>query len=347
MKTIPVAVFAGLMLCAPPFATPAQSPAATVRQYLSGTGSDSTVSWDFRVSGGRNAGQWSTIPVPSNWEMQGFGTYKYSDDWSKTPAPDSIGEYRHRFRLPANWRGKRVSIVIGAAMTDTDVRINGRSAGPTHRGGFYQFSYDVTDLVKLNDENLLEVTVRKFSSDSSINRAERQSDFWLFGGIFRPVWLEAVPVQHIAHVAIDARHTGAFSADVDVDSASSVDRLTAQVENMNGSPVGAPFSVAVPRGRSRVTIASTIRGVKAWSAEWPNRYRVRFRLAARGAPVHEVVQAFGFRTVEVRPHDGFYVNGAPVHLKGSNRHTFWPTTGRATNKALSIADVKLMKEMNM
>ena len=163
------------------------------------------------MSGGRQAGTWSTIPVPSNWEMQGFGTYKYSDDWSRTPAPDSIGEYRHAFRVPANWRGKRVSIVIGASMTDTDVRINGRSAGPTHRGGFYQF-----------------------------NRAERQSDFWLFGGIFRPVWLEAAPVQHIAHVAIDARHTGAFHADVDIES--SADRITAQVETMNGTAVGAPFS---------------------------------------------------------------------------------------------------------
>lgn len=329
-------------------AAAAQSPRlATARQYLSGTGSDSTVAWDFRVSGGRKAGVWSTIPVPSNWEMQGFGTYKYGDDWSKTPAPDSIGEYRHRFRVPADWRDKRVTIVVGASMTDTDVRINGRSAGPTHRGGFYEFRYDVTDLVKAGGENLLEVTVRKFSTDTSVNRAERQSDFWLFGGIFRPVWLEASPVRHIAHVAIDAKHTGAFSADVDVDGPSAAGRLTAQVETMTGAPVGAPFSVASPAGRSRVTITSSIPGVKAWSAEWPNRYRVRFRLASGGAPVHEVVQPFGFRTVEVRPHDGFYVNGVPVHLKGSDRHTFWPTTGRATNKALSIADAKLMKEMNM
>jgi hypothetical protein len=249
--------------------------------------------------------------------------------------------------VPADWRGKRVSIVVGASMTDTDVRINGRSAGPTHRGGFYQFRYDVTGLVKPGEENLLEVTVKKFSADTSINRAERQSDFWLFGGIFRPVWLEAAPVQHIAHVGIDAKHTGAFSAEVDVDSASTVDRLTAQVEQLNGTPVGAPFSVAVQRGSGRVTIKGNVAGVKSWSAEFPNRYRVRFRLAARGTPVHEVVETFGFRTVEVRPHDGFYVNGVPIHLKGSNRHTFWPTTGRATNRALSISDVKLMKEMNM
>ena len=320
---------------------------ATQRQFLSGTGSDSTVAWDFRVSGGRRAGEWATIPVPSNWEMQGFGTYKYGDDWSRTPAPDSIGEYRHRFRVPATWRGKRIAIVIGASMTDTDIRINGRSAGPTHRGGFTEFRHDVTSLVRTDEGNLLEITVRKFSTDSSVNRAERQADFWLFGGLFRPVWLEAAPARHIAHVAIDAKHTGAFSADVDVDSANGADVLTAQIESMQGTRVGAPFSIAVPAGSNRVTIKSLVAGVKPWSAEWPTRYRVRMTLASRGAPVHEVVQTFGFRTVEVRLHDGFYVNGAPVHLKGSNRHTFWPTTGRATNKALSIADVKLMKEMNM
>ena len=114
-RTPIVACFVGLARSATPSVARAQSShVATARQYLSGTGSDSTVNWDFRVSGGRHAGTWSTIPVPSNWEMQGFGTYKYSDDWSRTPAPDSIGEYRHAFRVPANWRGKRVSIVIGA-----------------------------------------------------------------------------------------------------------------------------------------------------------------------------------------------------------------------------------------
>ena len=58
----------------------------TQRQYLSGTDQDDTVPWDFMVTGGRRAGTWSTIPVPSNWELQGFGTYKYG---VPRPAPTS------------------------------------------------------------------------------------------------------------------------------------------------------------------------------------------------------------------------------------------------------------------
>ncbi|HEY0778380.1 MAG TPA: glycoside hydrolase family 2 TIM barrel-domain containing protein [Gemmatirosa sp.] len=326
----------------------AQPAPTTARLYLSGTGNDHTVLWEFRVSGGRRAGRWDTIPVPSNWEMQGFGTYHYFDDWSRDPAPDSVGEYRHRFPVPAAWRGRRVFLVVGAAMTDATMRVNGRLAGPTHRGGFYEFRYDVTELLRFGaSDNLLEVRVGKFSSDSSVNRAERHADFWLFGGIFRPVWLEAVPAAYVAHVAIDARHTGAFAADVDVAGVPAPGRVEARIEQLDGAPVGAPFAVAVPAGTGRVRLHAQVPNVRPWSAEWPTRYRVRLRLVAGGAVRHEVVQTFGFRTVEVRLHDGVYVNGALVRLRGSNRHSFWPTTGRTTNAALSVADVQLMKDMNM
>lgn len=87
--------------------------------------------------------------------------------------------------------------------------------------------------------------------------------------------------------------------------------------------------------------------IRPWSSEWPNRYRVKIRLEEKERILHEITEAFGFRTIEVRPKDGIYVNDVKVHLKGVNRHSSWPTTGRATNKTLSIQDINLMKEMNM
>lgn len=342
---VPAFLFAALALIG---ATAARLAAQTTeREYLSGTGSDSTVLWDFRVSGGRNAGKWGTIPVPSNWEMQGYGTYHYSDDWSRTPAPDSIGEYRHDFRVPAGWRGRRVDLVIGAAMTDADVRVNGESAGPVHRGGFYQFRYDVSRLLHYGGDNLLEVRVRKFSTDTSIDMAERHADFWLFGGIYRPVWLDALPAQHIARTAIDARHTGAITVDAFLGGIAAPARVVAQVVTLDGRPVGRAFSAPVAVGDTEVVLRDSVPGVRAWSAEFPNRYRLRLQLVHGDAALHVVTETFGFRTIEVRPHDGFYVNGVRVRLKGADRHTFWPTTGRATNRALSVQDVLLLKAMNM
>ncbi|HSC37420.1 MAG TPA: hypothetical protein VLD19_06105, partial [Chitinophagaceae bacterium] len=179
-------------------------------QYLSGTGKDHTVPWQFFCTAGRHSGEWTTIPVPSNWELQGFGKYNYGLDKDSVRGKEQ-GLYKYEFAVPAAWKNKQVSIVFEGSMTDTEVKINGRSAGPIHQGAFYRFKYDISGLLKYGTEkNLLEVTVSKHSANESVNGAERKCDFWIFGGIFRPVYLEALPAQHITRVAIDAKANGHF-----------------------------------------------------------------------------------------------------------------------------------------
>ncbi len=71
------------------------------------------------------------------------------------------------FQLPESWKGKKVNIVFEGVMTDADVKINGKAAGPLHQGAFYEFKYDVSKLLDYgNKTNRLEVTVHKHSSDS-------------------------------------------------------------------------------------------------------------------------------------------------------------------------------------
>ena len=124
----------------------------TERQYLSGTGLGNTVTWQFRVSEGHNSGRWSKIEVPSQWELQGFGEYTYGRWYKKAGVKNPSmeeGTYKRSFRVPRNWQGQNVRLWFGGVMTDTEVFVNGQSAGPVHQGGFYRFSYDVTDLLKL------------------------------------------------------------------------------------------------------------------------------------------------------------------------------------------------------
>ncbi len=115
----------------------------TRRQYLSGLGKDDAVAWKFYCTAGRNAGRWTTIPVPSNWELQGFGTFNYGYELGKAPvrAGAAQGRYRRTFKVPAGWSALRVFLVFDGAMTDTEVRVNGQPAGPKHQGGFYPFRY--------------------------------------------------------------------------------------------------------------------------------------------------------------------------------------------------------------
>ncbi len=311
----------------------------SVRQYLSGRGTDDAVAWDFSVSAGDNGGRWSTLPVPSCWDMQGFGKLSY-----QAKGLGEQGRYRHRFTVPADWAGRTVWLVFDGSMTDTQAWVNGRAAGPVHQGAYYRFKYDVTPLVRLGGENLLEVTVDKESANRSVNNAERRGDYWNYGGIFRPVYLEATPVQHVDRVAIAAAADGAFAVDVYAAGVTSADRVRARIVDAGGRPVGPVLSAALSGSTARLT--TTVGSPLQWTAETPNLYGVDVTLLAGDAVLHHVRQRFGFRTVEVRAGDGLYVNGRRVLLKGTDRHSFWPDTGRATNGTVSRDDVALMKAMN-
>src|SRR4051812_17498003 len=133
----------------------------TERQYLSGHGPEDAVAWDFSVTGGRRAGEQTTIPVPSNWEQHGFGTYDYGQ--GSEPKGNEHGLYRVRFNVPESWKGRRIRLFFEGVMTEAAVKINGQSAGSAHIGGFYRFSYDITSVVKFDPgaANLLEVDVAK------------------------------------------------------------------------------------------------------------------------------------------------------------------------------------------
>ncbi len=325
--------------------------------YLSGRGSDDAQPWDFYCTAGRNSGFWTKIAVPSCWEQQGFGAYDYGVEFKPSkrmpvmlPAPDEQGHYRREFTVPAGWRGRVVRLVFEGVMTDTDVKVNGQSAGPVHQGGFYQFKYDITDKLRFDAPNLIEVTVSKHSANASVNRAERIGDYWNFGGIFRPVRLEALPAQFIDRVAIDAKADGSFAADVFLGGdLPSGNELVLQLKTLDGSPVGAPVAQAIPVGAKQVTMRAQAKDPATWSAETPALYLAEFtlRIGAIVPASHTITQRFGFRTFELRPGDGLYVNGHKITLKGVCRHSFWPETGRTLSLERHREDVRLLKEANM
>ncbi|MFC0775237.1 glycoside hydrolase family 2 protein [Terrimonas alba] len=320
-------------------------PQQTEKVYLSGTGSDQTVQWDFFCTAGMNAGKWTKIAVPSCWELQGFGKYDYGF------AKDSVrgkekGLYKYRFNVPANWKGKVINIVFDGVMTDAEVKLNGKSAGSGHQGAFYAFKYDISKLLKYRSNNLLEVTVAKHSANESVNAAERRADFWIFGGIFRPVWLEVLPQKHIQHVAIDAKADGSFSAKLQAKGDGYVTALTVELLDQNNKLVK-KSEVKVSEFSNQYGIKTDCKGVHQWSSEFPNLYTAVFRIYSKDKLLHEVSRKFGFRTVELKQRDGIYVNGVKVKMKGVNRHTFRPETGRTTSKQISVEDVLLIKEMNM
>ena len=319
----------------------------TTIQYLSGTDKDHTVAWDFLCTKGRNSGKWTTIPVPSCWELQGFGHYDYG--YVKlAEQSDEIGKYRYRFQAGKQWKGQKVNIVFEGSMTDTEVKINGKLAGNIHQGAFYRFTYDISNLLRYGASNLLEVTVSKKSANHSVNLAERDADFWIFGGIFRPVYLEITPVTHIERVAIDAQADGWFNMHVFTQQAGSDYKIEAAISKANSNEILKVIDKPVQATDSFTSLREQFSDPALWSPEFPNLYKVIVSLKNKqNKIIHTREQKFGFRTVEMLPGDGFYLNNKKVLFKGVNRHSFWPESGRTLSKAISIEDVTLMKDMNM
>lgn len=330
----------------------AQSSVYTQRQYLSGRGSDDMVQWDFFCTGGNNSGKWTKIGVPSCWELQGFGNYQYGMKFYGKAFPDGIadekGMYKYEFTLPEEWANHHIELVFEASMTDTEVKINKRKAGSMHQGAFYRITYDVSDRVFFGKKkNLLEVTVSKESTNAGVNLAERRADYWNFGGIFRPVFIVCKPAINIERTAIDAKADGTFNAYVLLNHTLEGAKVKTTISDMSGKKV-AENTTDVRTGGNEANVSFSVKSPKLWTAETPNRYKVSFSLIDKnGKTLHIEQDKFGFRTIETRAGDGLYINGKKVNIRGVNRHSFWPETGRTLTPQRNIDDVKLMKAMNM
>ena len=326
-------------------------PPKTELQYLSGHGCDDMVEWDFMCTDGRNSGKWGKIGVPSCWELQGYGTFQYGMRFYGIAFPEGIakekGLYKYEFTIPAEWRGKQVELVFEASMTDTEAKINGRKAVGKHQGGFYRFVADVTDRVNFGKKNILEVTVSKDSENGSVNLAERRADYWNFGGLFRPVFLRAKPAVNIRHFAIDAKADGTFKANCYTNIASPGASVRTVLLDMKGKKV-AEGVTSLKAGSDWANVDLKVNSPSLWTDETPNLYTAQFTLLDKeGKALHQESEKFGFRTIEVRESDGLYINGVRVNIRGVNRHSFRPETGRTLSKAKNIEDVLLIKSMNM
>lgn len=322
----------------------------TEKQYLSGTGLGNTVTWDFYCSGGQNSQKWSKIEVPSQWELQGFGEYTYGR-WYKKPGVEpskEIGTYKYAFKVPKNWNDKQISIIFEGAMTDTEVFINGEKAGDMHQGGFYRFSYDITDKINPGKKNDLKVIVHKHSSNNSINNAERKADWWTFGGIYRPVYLEAKPQNAINHVALDAKADGSLNADIELSHEIESGKIVATIEPLTGGASFASQTILLDKDGTKQQISAKWNNVISWNPENPQLYTLTLKLTDKENKIlHEWSSRIGFRTIEFRPKDGIYVNETKIVMKGINRHSFHPDGGRTTNREISLKDALLLKEMNI
>ena len=293
---------------------------------------------------------WSKMPVPGMWELNGFGDPLYLNigyAWrghyeNRPPIPpvkeNAVGSYRKTFTLPADWKGKDIMIHFGSVTSNIYLWINGKFVGYSEDSKLAA-EFDVTEFVKPGKENLVAFQVFRWCDGTY---AEDQ-DFWRFAGVARDCYFYARPKNHILDINatpdLDADYVNAtLDVNVTLNKSSKV-----KIELLD--PDGQSVCEATLKGKTlkqQFLIADPLK----WTAETPNLYTLNVT-HLDGRKVSEFTSiAVGFRKIEIVDSQ-VLINGKPVLFKGVNRHELDPDYGYVVSRERMLQDVMMMKQNNI
>jgi beta-galactosidase len=289
--------------------------------------------------------KFSTIPVPANWEVEGFSRPTYD-------APDdAVGLYRRVVAVPASFADHRLLWHFDGVFETAEVFINGKRVG-YHESGFTAFDMDVTNFVKPGQNNLFAVRVCKNADSVDLDTG----DYWALGGIFRENYIVALPPVHVDDTAVvttlDASYTNAtLSAAIKVAGPPSQPfEVSSQLYQLDGTKAGTPEMAGSGtldgNGNATVQLSQPVPAPKLWSAEKPNLYYLVTSLSSAGKQLEQTQARFGFKQIEIK--NGVLLwNGVPIKCAGTCRHEEWSVSGHALTEQEWQTDVKLMKAANI
>lgn len=318
-----------------------------------------------------DASDWGTMPVPGNWELNGYGNPVYvnvANEFKSNPpfAPtefNPVGQYIHDFEVPKTWEGQNVYLRIGAVKSAMYLWINGQFVGYSEDSKT-PAEFDITPYINNIGSNKLALEVYRFSDGSYLEA----QDFWRMSGITRDVVIYSKPKLNIYDYFVKAGldenyENGTFELDVTLnfDPKKLPRKFSVEVQIMgfakNGEIINRiiekkitkkdlkPFS---DRGLYVLHFDKTIiEDVRQWSAEKPELYFLDIKIKDRkGLTIDFYGTNIGFRTTEVK--DGqLLVNGKPVLIKGVNRHEHSGITGQYVDLETMERDIQLMLENNI
>ncbi|MCK5067665.1 MAG: DUF4981 domain-containing protein [Bacteroidales bacterium] len=302
---------------------------------------------------------WDTIPVPANWEVEGYGhpiyldeRYPFTTTWPDAPTDyNPVGTYRHTFSIPETWKDEQIILHFAGAKSAMYLYINGQFAGYS-QGSKTPAEFDLSSLVKPG-ENLISIQMFRWSDASYLE----SQDMLRMSGIEREVYLYAKPqvsvVDFQVHAGLDERYRdGVF-------------RLQAALENKSGQAAVRQLhirlsqgaytlyadkkSIEVPAGGiAGISSETLLKEVKQWSAEAPHLYKLSIHLTDPAHPENnQFIQKYiGFRSVEIRDSQ-LLVNGKAIAIRGVDRHETDPHTGHVISRKSMERDIALMKQHNI
>jgi beta-galactosidase len=314
---------------------------------------------DFDVSA------WKDIPVPSNWEVQGYGTpfyrnlgYTIKKDFPHVMSePDGrytafkernpVGSYRREFDIPAEWTGRRIFISFDGVDCAFFLWVNGDKVGFSVNSR-NAADFDLTKYLKPG-KNLIAVEVYQYSSGTWLE----DQDMWRLHGIFRNVTLWSAPQVHIRDFFVKTDLDKDYKdATIEVlakiknygEKTAQAQTLTATLYDKNGKEIaqGSATGAGLNAKQEKLLTAKfQVSNPQKWTAETPNLYTI----VLTNSEGEILSSKVGFRKVEIKDRI-FMVNGVPIKLKGVNRHEHWSDVGHAITEEQMIRDLEVIKQGN-
>ena len=316
---------------------------------------------------------WKTIPVPSNWEMQGYDRPIYANveyphanippfidarpgfnDGGKNYGVNPVGSYVRFFTMSDDWLDKRTFIHFGGIYSAAFVYLNGQYVGYT-QGANNVAEFDLTPYLKVG-RNRLAVQVFRWSDGSYLEC----QDMFRMSGIFRDVYLYKTPKvavrDHYITSVLDqgaGYREGSMKVALELDNRDGYQgskQLVVSLHDPSGHRVAEQQAVVTFGAQDRLKQVELsfegLKGLELWTAETPNLYTVHVVQRSEGQDEMAFATKYGFRDIEIRG-SLLYVNGHRVFFKGVNRHDTHPVLGRAVDTESMLRDVLLMKQNNI
>ena len=302
---------------------------------------------------------WTSIPVPSNWEVVGFGNpiylderYPFSTKWPNVPTDyNPVGTYRKEINLTEQFLSEDIILHFSGAKSAMYVYVNGNYIGYS-QGSKTPAEFNITNYLS-KGKNLIALQMFRWSDASYLE----SQDMLRMSGIEREVYLYTQPKIFIsdyhANTNLDATYIdGLFKGTISVVNAGSKSTkrvVSIEISDQENSIFKTSKTIVIPKNASvDILLDHTIATVKKWSAELPNLYQLKISLED---PSNEKNNQFisnhiGFKRVEIK-NSQVLINGKAIHFKGVDRHETDPFTGHVISRESMEMDIKLMKQNNI
>jgi len=308
---------------------------------------------------------WKDIKVPSNWEVQGYGTPFYRNlgytikkdfphvmsepekSYTSFVERNPVGSYRREFDVPSDWAGRRNFITFEGVDCAFFLWVNGEKVGFSVNSR-NAADFDLTKYLKPG-KNMIAVEVYQYSSGTWLE----DQDMWRLHGIFRNVTLWSAPQVHIRDYFV--------KPDLDKNYRDGTIEVSAKIKNYGDNSAKPQIFVATLYDKSGNEIAKgsasgialnskqeeilkvqfNVSNPLKWTAETPNLYTI----VLTNSTGEILSSRIGFRKIEIKGRI-FTVNGVPIKLKGVNRHEHWSDVGHAVTEEQMIRDLEVIKQGN-